>query len=113
MQLDVIYISRDVVFDEMSSWYAPTVMVGDADAGNGNAAINAEQQSQALSGPRESSTSGSNAWTGRLRSSESSHGCPDSVVQVSHKGKEKVDQLQCLMCLLVALMLMESQVALK
>ena len=84
-------VSKDVVFDEMSSWYAPTVMVGDADAGNGNAAINAEQQSQALSGLRESSTSGSNAWTGRLRSSESSHGSPDSVVQVSHKGKEKVD----------------------
>ena len=38
-------VSRDVVFDEMSSWYAPTVMVGDADAGNGNATINAEQQS--------------------------------------------------------------------
>ena len=44
-----------------------------------------------MSGPSESSNNGSNAWIGRLRSSGSSHGSPDSGAHVSHKGKEKVD----------------------
>ena len=84
-------MSRDVVFDEMSCWYGPANVTEDADAGNGNAAVNVEQQSQSLSGPGESSANGSNAWTGRLRSSGSTDGSPDSGAQLSRKGKEKVD----------------------
>ena len=62
-------VSRDVVFDEMSCWYGPSNVTEDADVGNGNAAVNVEQQSQSLSGPSESSANGSNTWTRRLRSS--------------------------------------------
>ena len=58
-------MSRDVVFYEMSCWYGPTNVTKDVDAGNGNAAMNVEQQSQSLSGPGECSNSGSNAWIGR------------------------------------------------
>ena len=39
----------------MSCWYGPTKVIEDADAENGNAAVNVEQQSQSLSGPGESS----------------------------------------------------------
>ena len=82
---------RDVVFDEMICWYGPTKVTEDADAGNGNAAVNVEQQSQSLSAPGESLANGSNAWTGRLRSIGSTDGSLDSGAQLSHKGKEKVD----------------------
>ena len=75
----------------MSCWYGPANVTEDADAGNGNAAVNVEQQSQSLSGPGESSANGSNAWIGRLRSSGSTDGSPDSGAQLSRKGKEKVD----------------------
>ena len=47
-------VSRDVVFDEMSCWYGPANVTEDADAGNGNAVVNVEQQSQSLSGDRKS-----------------------------------------------------------
>ena len=66
-------------------------MTKDADAENGNVVINVEQQSQSLSGPSESLANGSNAWIGRLRSSGSTDGSPDSGAQLSRKGKEKVD----------------------
>ena len=66
-------------------------MTKDADTGNGNFVVNVEQQSQNLRGPEKSSNSGSNAWTGRLGSSGSSHGSPNSGTQVSCKGKEKMD----------------------
>ena len=55
----------------MSCWYGPANVTKDADAGNRNAAMNVEHQSQSLSGPGESLANGSNAWTGRLQSSGS------------------------------------------
>ena len=69
----------------------PANVTEDADVGNGNAAVNVEQQSQSLSGLGESSANGSNVWIGRLRSSGSTDGSPDSGAQISRKGKEKVD----------------------
>ena len=84
-------MSKDVVFDEISCWYEPTKVIEDADARNGNAAINIEQQSQIMSGSGESPNSKSNACIVRLRSSGSSHGNLDSGAQVSRKGKKKVD----------------------
>ena len=62
-------VSRDVVFDEMSSWYKPVNAIDDVDAQNGNAAQNSQQHSQNISGPVVSSSSGSHfsPWTGRLR----------------------------------------------
>ena len=39
-------MSRDVVFDEMSSWYKPINVIDNVDAQNGNGAQNSQQQSQ-------------------------------------------------------------------
>ena len=58
-----IRVSRDVVFDEMSCWYDLAKVTEDANARNSNAIVDVEQQSKSLSGPSESSTNGSNAWT--------------------------------------------------
>ena len=63
-------------------WYGPVKVIEDTDVGNGSADVNVEQQSQSLSGPSESSNNGSNAWTGRLRSSGSSHGSLDGGAHV-------------------------------
>ena len=66
-------MSKDVVYDEMSSWYKPINVIDDVDAQNGNAAQNLQQQSQNISGLGVSSSSGSHSlpWTGRLRLGES------------------------------------------
>ena len=81
-------MTRDVLFDEMSSSYKPVNVIDDVDAQN------AQQQSQNISGPGVSSSSGSHSspWTGRLRLGESPQSNADSGMQVSRKGKEKVDQ---------------------
>ena len=84
-------VSKDVVFNEISYWYGLTKVTKDVDVGNGNVVVNIEQQTQSLSGPGEPSNNGSNAWTGRLPSSGSTDGSPDSGAQISRKGKEKVD----------------------
>ncbi len=53
-------------------------------------AKNAGQQSQTLSGPRESSSSGSTnrPWSGRLHHNSS----PTNTCDASYKGKEKVSE---------------------
>ena len=53
-------VSRDVVFNEMSSWYAPVKMTVDVDARSDNAVQVVEQQSQVLSVLRESCNNESN-----------------------------------------------------
>ena len=40
----MMQVSRDVVFNEMSCCYGPANVTEDADVGNGNAAMNVEQQ---------------------------------------------------------------------
>ena len=72
--------SRDVVFDELSSWYAAKNVVVE----------NVSQQSQTLSGPGESlgSRSIDRPWSGRLHAQIS----PASLENVSQKGKEKVGE---------------------
>ncbi len=64
-------MSKDVVFDEMVSWYPPLKIVEDGEAGNGDVPSNVEQESQLISGPQKSSINGSSStpWKGRLRSS--------------------------------------------
>jgi hypothetical protein len=59
------------VFDEMVSWYSPLKITKDGGTKNGDFSSNVEQESQLISGPQESSISGSNSipWKGRLRSS--------------------------------------------
>ncbi len=71
-----LQVSRDVVFYEMVSWYPPLQIVEDGEATNGDVPSKVEQESQLISGPQESSISGSNStpWKGRLRSSNIIHG---------------------------------------
>jgi hypothetical protein len=69
-------VSRDVVFDEMVSWYSPLKVAEDGEGRNGDVSSNVEQESQLISGPQESLISGSSStpWKGRLRSSNIIHG---------------------------------------
>ena len=87
-------VSKDVVFDEMSSWYAPMKMKEDVDERSYSVLQDVEQHSQDLSGLGESSNSGSNIspWTRRLQLGAPSHGSVESATHVPQKGKEKVDQ---------------------
>ena len=52
-------------FDEMSSWYKPVNVIDDVDAQNGNSAQNSQQQSQNISAPGVSSSSGSHLRHGQ------------------------------------------------
>jgi len=83
-------VSKDVVFDEMSSWYADVKDCIGADAHKHVVAKNVGQQSQSLSGPRESPSSGSTnrPWSGRLHHNRS----PTNTGDASYKGKEKVGE---------------------
>ncbi len=42
-------MSRDVVFDEMVSWYSPLKITEDGEARNGDVSSNVEQESQVIS----------------------------------------------------------------
>ncbi len=44
-------MSRDVVFDEMVSWYSPIKVAKDGEARNGDVSSNVEQESQLINGP--------------------------------------------------------------
>ncbi len=82
-------VSRDVVFDEMASWYADVKHDIGADVKENVVTEKAGPSSQVLSGPQGSSSTNAveNPWSGRLRERES----PASSSNVSRKGKEKVD----------------------
>ncbi len=59
------------MFDEMVNWYPPLKIAEDGEARTRDVSSNVEQESQLISGPQESSISGSSStsWKGRLRSS--------------------------------------------
>ena len=99
-------VSRDVVFDEMNSLFGVAQSI-EADLDEKMALQNVQQESQALSGPGESSSSKfvQNPWsTGRVHV----QGSP-SVLQ---KGKGKLaGKLICQMCLRDILLMMETQKA--
>jgi hypothetical protein len=61
-----LQVNRDVVFDEMVNWYSPLKITKDGEAKNGDVSSNVEQESQLISGPQESSISGSSStpWKG-------------------------------------------------
>ncbi|MCO5613510.1 hypothetical protein L7F22_067787 [Adiantum nelumboides] len=84
-----VRVSRDVVFDEMATWYANVKDDIGADV-NKSVVENSDAQSQVLSGPQGSPASShvANPWSGRLRKEAS----PASSINVSRKGKEKVDE---------------------
>jgi hypothetical protein len=64
-------MSKDIVFDEMVSWYPPLKITEDGEVRNGDVPSNVEQESQLINGPQESSISGSSStpWKGRFKSS--------------------------------------------
>ena len=79
-------VSKDVVFDEMSTWYSTKNVCG-ADLDDNIVMQKASQESQVLSGPSESSCSKfvENPWkTGKTHEPVSPN--------VSRKGKEKVNE---------------------
>jgi hypothetical protein len=86
-------VSRDVVFDEMVSWYSPLKITKIGKARNGNVSSNVEQESQLISGPQESSISGSNStqWKGRLKSSNIVDGSPQTSSRNFHVDDESND----------------------
>jgi hypothetical protein len=47
-----LQVSRDVVFDEMVSWYPP-LKIADGEVRNGDVPSNVEQESQLISGPQD------------------------------------------------------------
>ena len=85
-----VRVSRDVVFDEMATWYSEVKDNNAADVNETVVTHTTGQQSQVLSGPQESPsvTSVQNPWSGRLRTQVS----PPSTGNVSRKGKEKVGE---------------------
>jgi len=79
-------VNTNVVFDEMVRWYSPLKVAKDGEARNGDVSSNAKQESQLISGPQESSISGSNntPWKGRLRSSNIVHGSSQTSSRNPH-----------------------------
>ncbi len=50
-----LQVSKNVVFDEMVSWYSPLKVTEDGEAINGDVSSNVEQKSHLISGPQKSS----------------------------------------------------------
>ncbi len=84
-------MSKDVVFDEMVSWYPPLKIAKDGEGRNGDVPSNVEQESQLISGPQKSSISQSSyiPWKGRLRSSN----IIDGSSQMTHS--QPLEGLKC------------------
>jgi hypothetical protein len=88
-----LQVSRNVVFDEMASWYSPLKIAKNGKARNGDVSSNVEQESQLVSGPQEFSISGSNStpWKGRLKSSSIVHGSSQTSSKNPHVNDESSD----------------------
>jgi len=88
-----LQVSRDVVFDEMVSWYPPLKIAEDGEAKNGDVPSNVEQESQLISGPQESSINGSSStpWKGRLKSSNIVDGSSQTSPKNPHVDDESND----------------------
>ncbi len=86
-------MSRDVVFDEMVNWYSPLKIAEDGEARNDDVSSNVEQESQLISGPKESLINGSNStpWKGRLKSSNIVDGNSQTSFRNSHVDDESND----------------------
>jgi len=86
-------VNRDVVFDEMISWCPPLKIIEDGEAINGDVPSNLEQESLLISGPQESSISGSSIipWKGRLKSSNIVDGSSQTSSRNLHIDDESSD----------------------
>jgi hypothetical protein len=88
-----LQVNRDVVFDEMVSWYPSLKITEDGEARNGDVPSNVEQESQLISGPQESSISGSSSipWKGRLKFSNIVDGNSQTSSKNLHVNDESSD----------------------
>jgi len=88
-----LQVNRDVVFNEMISWYSPLKVAEDGEVRNGDVSSNVEQESQLINGPQESSFTGSSSipWKGRLRSSNIVHGSFQTSFRNFHVDGESSD----------------------
>jgi len=88
-----LQVSKDVVFDEMVSWYSPLKIAKDGEVRNGDVTSNVEQESQLINGPQESSISKSNSTIskGRLRSSNIIHGSSQTLSKNFHVNVKSSD----------------------
>ncbi len=82
------------MFNEMVSGYSALKITKDEEAKNGDVSSNVEQESQLISGPQESSISGSSntPWKGKLRSSNIVHGSSQTSPINSHVDVESSDK---------------------
>jgi hypothetical protein len=73
--------------------YSPLKIAEDGEARNGDVSSNVEQESQLISGPQESSISGSSStpWKGKLRSSNIVHGSFQTSFRNFHVDGESSD----------------------
>jgi hypothetical protein len=85
-----LQVSKDVVFDEMVSWYSPPKIAEDGEVRNGDVSSNVKQGSQLVSEPQKSSITGSNStpWKGRSKSSSIVHGSSQASFRISHVDDE-------------------------
>jgi hypothetical protein len=88
-----LQVSKDVVFDEMASWYPPLKITEDGEVRNGDVPPNMEQESQLISGPQESLISGSSStpWERRSRSSNIVDGSSQTLFKIPHVNDESSD----------------------
>ncbi len=88
-----LQVSKDVVFDEMVSWYPPLKIAEDGEAKNGDVPSNVEQESQLISGPQESSINGYSSipLKGILRSSNIIDGSSQTSSRNPHVDDESSD----------------------
>jgi hypothetical protein len=88
-----LQVNKDVVFDEMVSWYSPLKVVEGGEVRNGDVSSNVEQESQLISGPLKSTISGSSStpWKGILRFSNIVHGSFQTSSRNSHVDDESSD----------------------
>jgi hypothetical protein len=88
-----LQVSRDVMFDEMVSWYSPLKISEDGEARIGDVSSNVEQESQLINGPQKSSISGSNntPWKGKLRYSNIIDGSSQTSSRNPHVDDESND----------------------
>jgi hypothetical protein len=86
-------VSKDVVFDEMVSWYPPLKIAEDGEVRTGDVPSNVEQESQLISGPQESSISGSSniPWKGKLRFLNIVDGSSQTSSRILHVDGESSD----------------------
>jgi hypothetical protein len=88
-----LQVNRDVVFDEMVSWYSLLKIIKDGEAKIGDVSSNVEQESQLINGPQEFSINGCNntPWKGILRSLNIIHGNFQTSSRNSHVDNESSD----------------------